>query len=199
LPTALTLDLRKQEEAAKEKARTDQIMNAGQQASDDNSDSGSQTESSQSDNGVKIQGVSDLMLRLAKCCNPVPGDPIVGYVTQGRGVTIHRADCHNLNGAAKTEGRLIDVDWEDDQGSSKQTYDADVEVFGYNRSKLLSDVISVLNSQTKNIDNISGKVDSNNMAHIYTTVAVRNAAHLDQIIGRLRDIPNVYEVKRADN
>ncbi|MCI1290194.1 MAG: bifunctional (p)ppGpp synthetase/guanosine-3',5'-bis(diphosphate) 3'-pyrophosphohydrolase [Lactobacillus sp.] len=195
----LTLDLRKQEEAAKEKARTDQIMNAGQQASDDNSDSGSQTESSQSDNGVKIQGVSDLMLRLAKCCNPVPGDPIVGYVTQGRGVTIHRADCHNLNGAAKTEGRLIDVDWEDDQGSSKQTYDADVEVFGYNRSKLLSDVISVLNSQTKNIDNISGKVDSNNMAHIYTTVAVRNAAHLDQIIGRLRDIPNVYEVKRADN
>jgi GTP pyrophosphokinase len=194
----LTLDLRKQEEAAKEKERTEKIMNAGQQASEETSENASQNDLGQSDNGVKIQGVSDLMLRLAKCCNPVPGDPIVGYVTQGRGVTIHRADCHNLAGAAKTQGRLIDVDWEDTQGG-KQTYNADVEVFGYNRSKLLSDVISVLNSQTKNIDNISGKVDSNNMAHIYTTVAVKNADHLDQIISRLRDIPNVYEVKRADN
>lgn len=194
----LTLDLRKKQEEQAEKERLAKLMSSGQTASE--SESTVSGEAGKENDGVMIQGVSDLMVRLAKCCNPVPGDKIVGYVTKGRGVTIHRADCHNITKDAAQQGRLIDVSWADpSKASNQRSYSADVEVFGYNRSKLLSDVIAVLNSLTKNIENVSGKVDDDNMAHIYLTVKVQNAGHLDKIIGRLRDVPNVYEVKRADS
>lgn len=150
-------------------------------------------------NGVMIQGVSDLMLHLAKCCNPVPGDKIIGYVTKGRGVTIHRADCRNITKEAEEQGRLIDVEWENVEENSVQSFNANIEVFGYNRSNLLSDVINKLNSLTKNINNISGKVNEDNIAHMYVTVAVKNADQLDEILSKLRDIPDVYETKRSDN
>ena len=92
----LTEDLRKKAEDEKQRQHEEKIMNAGQQSSteeDDNSDAPADIMRVKHNNGVMVQGVSDLMLHLAKCCNPVPGDPIIGYVTKGRGVTIHRADC----------------------------------------------------------------------------------------------------------
>ena len=150
-------------------------------------------------NGVMIQGISDLMLHLAKCCNPVPWDDIVGYVTKGRGVTIHRSDCRNIANNKDSQGRLIEVEWENVEESSAQSFNANIEVFGYNRSKLLSDVITMLNSLTPNINNLSGKVNEDNIAHIYATVAVNNSAKLDRILAKLRDIPDVYETRRADN
>ena len=199
----LTEDLRKKAEDEKQRQLEEKIMNAGQQSSteeDDNSDAPADIMRVKHNNGVMIQGVSDLMLHLAKCCNPVPGDPIIGYVTKGRGVTIHRADCPNITEEAKKQGRLIDVAWENiAKDKDKENYNADIEIYGFNRSRLLSDVINALNSKTKNIVNISGKVDSNNMAHIYATVSVRDAAHLEDILSRMRDVPNVYEAKRSIN
>ena len=95
---------------------------------------------------------------------------------------------------------MIDVAWENiAKDKNKENYNADIEIYGFNRSRLLSDVINALNSKTKNIVNISGKVDSNNMAHIYATVSVRDAAHLEDILTRMRDVPNVYEAKRSIN
>ncbi|MDF7671958.1 bifunctional (p)ppGpp synthetase/guanosine-3',5'-bis(diphosphate) 3'-pyrophosphohydrolase [Lactobacillus sp. ESL0701] len=200
----LTQDLRRQEEEKRQKQLEDEILNSGQKAA-----SSTQTNKSASSpmkikhkNGVMIQGISDLMLHLAKCCNPVPGDKIVGYVTKGRGVTIHRADCRNITNDAASQGRLIDVQWEnvdDSADGSKQTFNADIEVFGYNRERLLSDVITKLNTVTTNINNLSGKVNENNIAHIYATVAVKNAAQLDKILSKLRDVPDIYETRRADN
>lgn len=199
----LTEDLRKKAEDEKQRQLEEKIMNAGQQSSteeDDSSDAPADIMRVKHNNGVMVQGVSDLMLHLAKCCNPVPGDPIIGYVTKGRGVTIHRADCPNITEEAKKQGRLIDVAWENiAKDKDKENYNADIEIYGFNRSRLLSDVINALNSKTKNIVNISGKVDSNNMAHIYATVSVRDAAHLEDILSRMRDVPNVYEAKRSIN
>lgn len=198
----LTEDIRKQQEEEKQRQREEDIMNAGQQQTsneENNTNVQSNVMRIQHNNGVMVQGVSDLMLHLAKCCNPVPGDPIIGYVTKGRGVTIHRADCRNISEEAKRQGRLIDVAWENIADNKNESYNADIELYGFNRSRLLSDVINALNSKTKNIVNISGKVDNNNMGHIYATVSVRDAAHLEEIIARLRDIPNVYEVKRSVN
>lgn len=199
----LTQDLRKREENERKRQLEAEIMNAGQQKINPVSE---KHESSNGvmyikhNNGVMIQGVSDLMLRLAKCCNPVPGDEIVGYVTKGRGVTVHRADCRNINGVAKSQGRLIEVAWENvGENNTAENFNADIEIYGFSRSKFLSDVINALNSKTKNIINISGKTDNNNMAHIYATVSVRDTAHLEEIMGRLRDIANVYEVKRSVN
>jgi GTP pyrophosphokinase len=146
--------------------------------------------------GVVIQGVDNLLVHLSKCCNPVPGDKIVGYVTKGRGVSIHRADCPNVLGASDTVNRLIDVAWEDtaNRGTS---YDTDLEIYGYNRSSLLTDVLQALNAQTKNLTSVSGKVDHDNMATIHVTVAILNLSHLTRLIDSIKNIPDVYSVKRA--
>ncbi|MBD5431878.1 RelA/SpoT family protein [Lactobacillus agrestimuris] len=200
----LTFDLRRKDEEEKQKKREEEILNSGQKAAiDDEKPSRSNSNATMKikhRNGVMIQGVSDLMLHLAKCCNPVPGDDIIGYVTKGRGVTIHRADCRNITKEAEDQGRLIDVEWENVDDSGKlQAFNANIEIFGYNRGNLLSDVINKLNSLTTNINNISGKVNDENIAHIYVTVAVRNAEQLRDILSKLRDLPDVYETKRSDN
>jgi guanosine-3',5'-bis(diphosphate) 3'-pyrophosphohydrolase len=197
----LTLDLRRQEENEKQKQKEAEILNAGQQAASTTPETKEQRRAMKIKhrNGVMIQGVSDLMLHLAKCCNPVPGDKIIGYVTKGRGVTIHRQDCRNITEQAAEQNRLIDVEWENVEENSAQAFNANIEVFGYNRSNLLSDVINKLNSLTSNINNISGKVNEENIAHIYVTVAVRNSDQLSDILAKLRDIPDVYETKRTDN
>lgn len=195
----LTADLRRQKENEKQKQREAQIMNAGQQANPNSETDKKEPLKLKHRNGVMIQGVSDLMLHLARCCNPVPGDPIIGYVTKGRGVTIHRQDCRNITEKAAEQGRLIDVEWEKVEENNAQAFNADIEVFGYNRSSLLSDVINKLNSLTSNINNISGKVNEENIAHIYVTVAVKNSGQLNDILHKLRDIPDVYETKRSDN
>lgn len=198
----LTEDLRRKDQKEKQKKREEAILNAGQQAVD-NEPTQNNNKSSvmkvKHKNGVMIQGVSDLMLHLAKCCNPVPGDDIIGYVTKGRGVTIHRSDCRNITKEAEEQGRLIDVEWENVEENNAQAFNANIEVFGYNRGNLLSDVINKLNSLTKNINNISGKVNDENIAHIYVTVSVSNSAQLNDILSKLRDIPDVYETKRSDN
>ncbi len=91
--------------------------------------------------GIVIQGVDNLLIRLSRCCNPVPGDEIVGYITKGRGVSIHRADCPNVQHQEELAQRLIEVEWEDTEHSRKE-YAADLEIYGYDRSGLLSDVFT---------------------------------------------------------
>ena len=198
----LTIDQRRKDEKEKQKKREEEILNAGQQSSsseDKKSASHDTVMKVKHKNSIMIQGVSDLMLHLAKCCNPVPGDDIIGYVTKGRGVTIHRSDCRNITEEAKKQGRLIDVEWENVEENNAQAFNANIEVFGYNRGNLLSDVINKLNSLTKNINNISGKVNDENIAHFYVTVSVNNSSQLQGILSKLHDIPDVYETKRSDN
>ena len=197
----LTADIRHENEKKKQKQLEEEILNSGQKAVSENppSKKDSKAMKIKHKNGVMIQGISDLMLHLAKCCNPVPGDDIVGYVTKGRGVTIHRTDCRNIVNNDESKGRLIEVQWENVAENSAQAFNANIEVFGYNRGKLLTDVITKLNTLTPNINNISGKVNENNIAHIYATVAVNNSAKLDDILTKLRDIPDVYQTRRADN
>ena len=197
----LTADIRHENEKKKQQQLEEEILNSGQKSVSENppSKKDSKAMKIKHKNGVMIQGISDLMLHLAKCCNPVPGDDIVGYVTKGRGVTIHRTDCRNIVNNDESKGRLIEVQWENVAENSAQSFNANIEVFGYNRGKLLTDVITKLNTLTPNINNISGKVNEDNIAHIYATVAVNNSAQLEDILTKLRDIPDVYQTRRADN
>ena len=144
-----------------------------------------------------IEGVDNLLVHLAKCCMPVPGDAIVGYVTKGRGVTVHRADCPNVQSSREMSGRLIDVRWEN-EAVQKQLFNTDLEIYGYNRSGLLNDVLQVLNAQTKALNNINGRVDHDKMADIHVKVGVRNLAHLDKLMDAVKNVPDIYEVKRAN-
>ncbi|CDR83375.1 GTP pyrophosphokinase [Lactobacillus delbrueckii subsp. lactis] len=205
----LTADLRRQQEEEKQKQFEAQIMSAGQQAAassvvkkpaSQKDDAKSKTKGKKPDSLVRVQGLEDLDMHFAKCCNPVPGDPIVGYVTKGRGVTVHRADCRNVVSAdPAAQGRMIDVEWNNIDEGKQASFNANFELFGYNRQKLLGDVINRLNALTKNITNVSASVNEENIAHFYITVEVRNAAQLNDIMAKLRDIPDVYDTKRTDN
>lgn len=205
----LTADLRRQQEEEKQKQFEAQIMSAGQQAAassvvkkpaSQKGDAKSKTKGKKPDSLVRVQGLEDLDMHFAKCCNPVPGDPIVGYVTKGRGVTVHRADCRNVVSAdPAAQGRMIDVEWNNIDEGKQASFNANFELFGYNRQKLLGDVINRLNALTKNITNVSASVNEENIAHFYITVEVRNAAQLNDIMAKLRDIPDVYDTKRTDN
>lgn len=144
--------------------------------------------------GVVIQGADNLLVRLSKCCNPVPGDDIVGYITRGRGVSIHRIDCPNVHASEDTENRLIDVEWE--STGSEKSYNAELQVQGYDRSGLLNEVLQVINSLTSQLNNVHGKIDNNKMAIIRITIGIQNLNELERIVDKVKSIPDVYSVKR---
>ncbi|WP_407389847.1 RelA/SpoT family protein [Carnobacterium jeotgali] len=145
--------------------------------------------------GIVIQGIDNLLIRISRCCNPVPGDEIVGYITKGRGVSIHRKNCPNVIAAKDADNRLIEVEWEDTTSKS-QDYNAELQIIGYNRSGLLNEVLQIVNSMTKNLNNVNGKVDNNKMATITLTVGIQNIHQLDKIVEKIKSIPEVYSVRR---
>lgn len=148
--------------------------------------------------GIVIQGVDNLLVRISRCCNPVPGDDIVGYITKGRGVSIHRADCPNIVNNEEVQQRLIDVEWEDTAAESGKEYNADLEVYGYNRSGLLNDILIVVNSATKNLIGVEAKPTKNKMAVILLTVSIQNLAHLERIVDKIKNVPDVHSVRRTN-
>lgn len=149
----------------------------------------------QHEDGVVVEDTENLLLRLSKCCNPVPGDEIVGYITRGRGISVHRKDCPNVNNEEEIMKRLIEVDWEDT--ANEQVYDTDLEVEGFDRSGLLNDVLEVVNSMTSRLSNVNGRVDDENqMATIRLSIGIRNTEELEMIKDKLSQVPDVYSIRR---
>lgn len=146
--------------------------------------------------GVVIEGVDNLLIRLSRCCNPVPGDDIVGYITKGRGISVHRKDCPNVQVPENEQSRLIEVDWEDTANTSQQ-YDTELVVEGYNRNGLLNEVLNVINSTTKSLNSVNGKVDANKIATISVNIGIMNTQQLDFIVDKIKQIPDVYSVRRV--
>jgi len=146
--------------------------------------------------GVIIEGVDNLLIRLSRCCNPVPGDDIVGYITKGRGISVHRKDCPNVQLPESEQNRLIEVDWEDAANTGQQ-YDTELVVEGYNRNGLLNEVLNVINSTTKSLNSVNGKVDANKMATISVNIGIMNTHQLDFIVDKIKQIPDVYSVRRV--
>ena len=146
--------------------------------------------------GVVIEGVDNLLIRLSRCCNPVPGDDIVGYITKGRGISVHRKDCPNVQVPENEQSRLIEVDWEDTANTSQQ-YDTELVVEGYNRNGLLNEVLNVINSTTKSLNSVNGKVDVNKIATITVNIGIMNTQQLDFIVDKIKQIPDVYIVRRV--
>ena len=145
--------------------------------------------------GIRIHGVGDLMTQLAKCCKPVPSDPIVGYITRGRGVTIHRQDCANALRLTQQEiARMIDVSW---SGATEQTYPVDIAVFAYDRQGLLRDVSTVVANEKVNVIAMSSLVDRElQTGTMQLTVEVSDLAQLSRLLDRLVQLPNVFDAKR---
>ncbi|MGM0835899.1 MAG: RelA/SpoT family protein [Bacillota bacterium] len=145
------------------------------------------------DAGVVVQGIDSLLVRLSKCCNPVPGDEIVGFITRGRGVSVHRADCANV--VAETNDRIIDVEWEGDMKENRE-YNVEIEITGYDRRGLLNEVLQAVNETKTDINAVSGKSDRNKMASIHMAIAIHNISHLQKVVERIKQIPDIYAVRR---
>lgn len=150
------------------------------------------------ESGVVVNGVENLMVRLSRCCNPVPGDKIVGYITRGRGVSVHRADCPNIQNDVDLASRTIDVEWEG-QADLASDYETEIKVIGFDRSGLVNDVLHVVNHTVKNLRSVNGRVDTNSTATVTIKVAISNTQQLSDLMTKLRNIPDVYEVTRVSN
>ena len=151
-------------------------------------------ESKPSKAGVVVKGIDNCLVKLSKCCNPVPGDNIVGYITRGRGVSIHRADCKNLKDLFEdSESRMIDVYWHTDK---KASYHVDVEIFANDRNGLLADIIQAINGSKTKLVAMNSRANKERIATTDITVEVENLEELNQLLKALRKVDSVYEVKR---
>ena len=149
-------------------------------------------------NGVHVEGFDDTFVRLSKCCTPVPGDEIIGFLTRGRGVSVHRSDCSNAESLAEDQAaRLVDVEWD---GSSAETvFRAAVEVMALDRSKLLRDVANALSEQHVNIVACSTHTGNDRVAKMRFEFELADPGHLDSVIRTIKRIDGVYDASRVLN
>jgi RelA/SpoT family (p)ppGpp synthetase len=140
--------------------------------------------------GIQVQGTGGLLTRLANCCHPLPGDDIIGYVTRGRGVTIHRRDCPNILRLIETE-RLIEVNW----GTRTQTVPTTIHITAYDRTRLFSEISNIIGAEDINISAVSQNTQKN-IATIYITLEVNDIAQLSRVLTKIERLPNVIEARR---
>ena len=146
-----------------------------------------------SSNGIIVKGIDNCLVKLSKCCNPLPGDEIIGYITKGRGVSVHRKDCVNVKDLLKEENRIIDVSWVEEKQAS---YNVDIEIDANDRSGLLADITKSLTSTKANIVGINARTGKDRIAIIEITIETKNIDELNTILKAIRKVDSVYEVKR---
>jgi len=139
---------------------------------------------------IKVMGLKGIATTIGKCCNPMPGDPIIGYITRGRGATIHRQDCPNILRVTEKE-RLVQVSW----GQPGKTFTVPVEIKAYDRQGLMADISNTLSEETVNLIDMSMKMNQH-LAVIKLVLGVTGISQLSRILTRLESLPNVFEAKR---
>jgi GTP pyrophosphokinase len=144
--------------------------------------------------GIRIAGVDDVLVRVSKCCSPVPGDPIMGYVTIGKGVSVHRADCPNVAYMSASPERILQASW---AGADELTHSVDVEVEALDRSGLLQDVMAVCAEFKTSASAVTARVKRDKTAVISLTLQITNLDHLHKVLERLRTIRDVRTVYRV--
>ena len=150
-----------------------------------------------SNSGVHVEGVDDLLVKLARCCTPVPGDEITGFITRGSGVSVHRSDCINLEDLRKNQNeRLVEVRWNAD---ARSLFMVNIQVEALDRSRLLSDVTKALSDQHVNILNASVHTAKDRTAYSRFTFEMADASHLDAVLSAVRAVDGVYDVYRVTN
>jgi GTP pyrophosphokinase len=148
--------------------------------------------------GIRIAGVDDVLVRLSKCCSPVPGDPIIGYVTIGKGVSVHRADCPNVAYMTATPERMLEATW---AGKTEITHAVDIEMEALDRPQLLQDAMAVFAELKTQVSSVTARVKRDRHALVSLTVQIRDLDHLHQILRKLeglKDVRRVYRVTKRE-
>ncbi len=183
-----------QYEKAKKKAVTDaKIMESVSEAKEQ------KIKISKSKSGIVVKGIDDVAVRFSKCCNPVPGDEIVGFVTRGRGVTIHRTDCVNMLHLAESEReRLIDAEWQSGmKAPTGEKYTTEIKIYGNNRTGLLVDISRTLTERNIDVTAMNVRTSKQGTATITISFDISSVEELNRIIDKLRQIESVLDIERS--
>ena len=146
-----------------------------------------------SKSGIIVKGIDNCLVKLSKCCNPLPGDEIIGYITKGRGVSVHRTDCVNVKELLNEENRMIDVYWFDDING---TYKVEVEILANDRSGLLKDIIKQIENTKVKLLGVNTRTTKEDIAIINVSLEVENTTILNKVLSAFRNVESVYDVNR---
>jgi GTP pyrophosphokinase len=148
------------------------------------------------DKGISVKGMEDMLVRMAKCCNPVPGDEIIGYITRGRGVSVHRTDCKNLKSLQESEPeRIIEVSWE--RGRT-ESYQVDLRIDAVDKTALLNEITHIMKEEKLNMLSVMARTSENNRAVINISVELSSTEHMYDIMKKIETISGVLNVSRAN-
>ena len=157
------------------------------------------TKKSSNNSGIVIEGIDSCLIRYAHCCNPVPGDKIVGYITRGRGVSIHRQDCANIANAYSDEqekARLVDVSWEINK---EVAYLSNLKIVSHDRNGMLVDITNVIADAKISLKGMNARTTRDNLGIIELTLEITNVDQLEKIINKLSLINGVIDVSRSSH
>ena len=146
-----------------------------------------------SSSGVIVKGIDNCLVKLSKCCNPLPGDEIIGYITKGRGVSVHRKDCVNVKDLLSEENRIIDVKWYEE---AKENYNVTIEALANDRKGLLVDILNSIKETKANLMGVSTKTTKERIAIMDINIEVENIEELNKVIRNIKKVDSVYEVRR---
>ena len=148
--------------------------------------------------GIVVKGVDDVAVRFSKCCSPVPGDEIIGFVTRGRGVSIHRTDCVNVINLPEIDrARLIDADWQEGSEETRGKYLAEIVIYAHNRNGLLADVSRALTEKNIDIMSMNTKTSKQGIATMAASFYIGSREELNHTIDKLRNIDSVIDIERT--
>ena len=146
--------------------------------------------------GIVVEGADNLMIKLAKCCNPVPGDEIIGFITKGRGISVHRCDCTNIVSLPEEEkARFIEVEWEDLKAG--KSYEATINIIGSDRRGLLSDISKVCDNMDVNLSGVNARTGKDGAMNMTIQLEISSIQEMDRILRALRNIEGITNVYRA--
>jgi len=143
---------------------------------------------------VRVRGVDNVLMRFGRCCSPLPGDRVLGYITRGRGVSIHRADCPNIQFLRTQPERLVEVEWE---ASPDGTYHVEIEVEALDRVGLLKDILGAVTETKTNVVSVNARVRKDKVGIVNIVVDIRNVTQLTAVMQRIGVVPEVYSVERV--
>ena len=153
-----------------------------------------------SKSGIIVEGMDDVAVRFSKCCSPVPGDEIIGFVTRGRGVSIHRTDCINIINLPDFErGRLIEASWAADEGKQDGKYMTEIVIYAHNRVGILTDLSKIFTEKNIDVNSINSRTSKSDIATISMTFAIQGTDELNSLIAKIRTIDSIIDIERTSS
>jgi GTP pyrophosphokinase len=147
-------------------------------------------------NGIRVKGTDGLQIKFSRCCSPVPGDPVIGFVTRGRGITVHRMDCPNMDDLSKDPDRLIECAWEENYSAA---HPVEVQITALDRAGLLADVVSIVAEARINMISTTSRAHKNRMATIDMMLEIKDAQQLQYVFQKVKKVRDVMTVERVSH